>query len=264
MIRTLLLGLYLGLAVVLVLPWFILWTVLVRNPELMYRTAMKIVRFGNRLAGIRVRVEGLENIPPGACVFVSNHASNLDAITFIPAIPRRVAILVKQELSRIPIFSAGMRRADFVSVDRADREAAAATVDVAVRALKRGISFAIFAEGTRSPDGRMRPFKRGAINVAVAAGVPIVPVSIAGSQRLLKRGEWIVRPGEIVIRYSPAVDTSSYKRDQRSELLARIESLVASGLPVDQQPLARLENGGGPGGSSGGIPGGGPGGSPGL
>jgi 1-acyl-sn-glycerol-3-phosphate acyltransferase len=238
MIRTLLLGLFFGVAVVLVLPWFILWTVITGNPDRMYRLGMQAARLGNRIVGIRVRVEGLENIPAGTCIFISNHASNLDAITYIPAIPRRVAVLIKKELMRIPILSIGMRRADYISVARADREAAAA-IDVAVQTLKRGVSIAVFAEGTRSPDGRLRPFKRGALNMAIEAGVPIVPVSIAGTQRLQKKGSWVVRPGEAIIRFGPAVETSFYTKKQRGELLARVESLVAGGLPPEQQPLPR-------------------------
>jgi 1-acyl-sn-glycerol-3-phosphate acyltransferase len=198
---------------------------------------MKAVRAGNRVFGIHVHVEGLENIPPGACMFVSNHVSNVDAIAFIPSIPRRVAILIKQELLRIPILAAGMRLAEFVPVDRSDREGAAASVELAVKRLKEGVSFAIFAEGTRSADGRLRPFKRGGFTIAIDAGTPIVPVSIAGTQRLLPKGAWKVRSGDVVVRYGPAVDSSSYSIDRRGELLARVQSLVAAGLPPEQQPL---------------------------
>jgi 1-acyl-sn-glycerol-3-phosphate acyltransferase len=239
MIRTLLLGLFLSLAIVLALPWLILWSVIVGNPELMYSLAMKVVRLGIRIAGIRVCLEGLENIPPGSCVFISNHVSNVDALAFIPAIPRRVAILIKQELFRIPILSAGMRRAQFIPVDRSDREAAAASIDAAVRTLKDGLSFAIFAEGTRSADGHLQPFKRGAFTVAIEAGAPIVPVSIAGTLALMKKGEWIIRPGEVVVRYGPAVDSSAYTMARRAELLARVQALVAAGLPPEQQPVDR-------------------------
>jgi 1-acyl-sn-glycerol-3-phosphate acyltransferase len=239
MIRTLLVGFFFALAIVLVLPWLILWSVIIGNPDLMYELSMKVVRVGNRIAGIRVRVEGLENIPPGACIFIANHVSNADALTFIPAIPRRVAILIKQELFRIPILSIGMRRAQFIPVDRSDREAAAASVDVAVRTLKDGLSFAIFAEGTRSADGHLRPFKRGAFTVAIQAGAPIVPVSISGTLALMKKGDWILRPGEAVVRFGSAVDSSSYAMARRAELLARVQELVAAGLPPEQQPLPR-------------------------
>lgn len=237
MIRTVLLGLYFGFCIVLVLPWLILWSVISGKPDLMYWLAMKAVRAGNRLCGIRVHVEGLDNIPRGACVFVANHVSNLDPLAFIPSIPRRVSILIKRELMKIPILAVGMRAAQFVPVDRSDREAAAASVDLAVKLLKEGLSFAIFAEGTRSPDGRLRPFKRGGFTMAIEAGAPIVPVSIAGTQRLLPKGAWKVRPGDVFVRYGTAVDTSSCTMDRRGELLARVQSLVAAGLPPEQQPL---------------------------
>ncbi|HXO45135.1 MAG TPA: lysophospholipid acyltransferase family protein [Candidatus Cybelea sp.] len=237
MIRTLLLGLFFALAIVLALPWLILWSVIVANADLMYELAMKVVRAGNRIAGIRVRVEGLENVPPGPCVFISNHVSNADALVLIPAIPRRVAILIKQELFRIPILSIGMRRAQFIPVDRSDREAAAATIDVAVGTLRQGLSFAIFAEGTRSADGHMRPFKRGGFSVAIRAGVPIVPVAISGTLGMLKKGESIISPGEAVVRFCPAVDASSYTMPRRGELITRVQALVAAGLPPDQQPV---------------------------
>jgi 1-acyl-sn-glycerol-3-phosphate acyltransferase len=238
MIRTLLLGLFFALAIILALPWLILWSVIIGNADLMYGLAMRVVRLGNRIVGICVRVEGLENIPPGACIFISNHVSNADALALIPAIPRRVAVLIKQELFRVPILSAGMRRAQFIPVDRSDREAAATSIDVAVRTLRQGLSFAIFAEGTRSADGHMRPFKRGAFTVAIRAGAPIVPVAISGTLGLLKKGGWIISPGEAVVRYGPAVDASSYTMARRGELLARVQALVAAGLPPEQQLVA--------------------------
>jgi 1-acyl-sn-glycerol-3-phosphate acyltransferase len=237
MIRTLLLGSFFALCIVLVLPWLILWTLLTGKPDLMYEMAMKAVRAGNRIVGIRVHVEGVENIPPGACVFVANHVSNADPLACIPSIPRRVAILIKKELMSIPILSAGMRRAQFVPVDRSDRESTAGSIDIAVRYLKEGISFAIFAEGTRSADGRLRAFKRGGFSIAIEAGAPIVPISIAGTQHVLPKGNWKLRAGDVTVRFGPAVDSAAYTLDRRAELQARVHALVAAGLPPDQRPL---------------------------
>lgn len=237
MIRTILVGTSLALAVILVLPWLVLWSVISGKPDLMYGLAMKVVRFETRLLGVRVRVEGLENVPRGACVFVANHASNIDPMALIPAIPQRVGILAKQELFRIPIFATAMRVAQFVPVDRSDKESTAAAVSLAVQSLKKGLSFVIFSEGTRSPDGRMRPFKRGAFTLAIEAGVPVVPVSIVGTHCVLGKGESIVRPGDVTIRFGLPVDASAYTIEQRAELLTRVEAAVAAGLPPDQQPL---------------------------
>jgi len=244
MIRTIAVVLFLALALLLVMPFFILWSLLTGTPDLMYEVAMKTVRASLRIAKIRVRVEGLETIPPGVCIFAANHTSNVDPLAFIPAIPRRVSILVKSELFRIPILTTAMRMAKFVPVDREDKEAAAASVEVAVHTLKEGLSLAVYPEGTRSSDGRLKPFKKGTFVMAIEAGVPIVPVSISGAQHLMRKGEWTIRPGEIVVRFGSAVEASEYTMERRMELLNRVEELVAAGLPDDQQPLSAPDSAG--------------------
>jgi 1-acyl-sn-glycerol-3-phosphate acyltransferase len=237
MIRTIALVIYFALALGLVLPWYILWSWISGDPSLMYFTAMRAVRLGTRIAGIRVRVEGLERIPPGVCIFAANHISNVDPLAFLPAIPRRVAILVKQELFRIPVLSAAMRGAKFVPVDRTDPDAAAASVDRAIESLKTGLSFAIYPEGTRSRDGRLQPFKRGAFVMAIQAGAPIVPVSISGAQHLMRKGDWTVHPGEVLVHFGASIDASGYTMQRRGHLLARVAAAIAENLPDDQKPL---------------------------
>jgi 1-acyl-sn-glycerol-3-phosphate acyltransferase len=237
MIRTIIAVLYFALALLLVMPWLILWTLLTGNADFMYHASVAAVRLGVRIVGIRVHVEGAEDIPPGVCILAANHISNVDPLAFVPAIPRRVSLLAKKEVFRIPVLATAFRLAKMIPVDREDREAAVASVDLAVRYLKEGLSFVIYPEGTRSPDGRLRPFKKGAFAMAIRAGVPIVPVSIVGAQKLMRKGNWILRPGEVVIRFHPPVDSSQYPMERRGELRARVEAIVASGLPEDQQPL---------------------------
>jgi 1-acyl-sn-glycerol-3-phosphate acyltransferase len=239
MIRSFFVLLYCAIALVCVLPWLILWTFITKSPDVLYWTAMKAIRVLLRVIGIRVRTEGVENIPPRVCIFAANHISAIDPMTFIPVIPRRVALLVKKELFRIPFLAGGMRAAEFVPVDRRDRESAAASVDVAIARLKSGLSFAVYPEGTRSPDGRLRPFKKGTFVMAIAAGVPIVPVSIAGAQRLMPKGGWRIHGGDVTIRFGPPVDASGYSPERRGELLARVHSLVVAGLPEEQRPGPR-------------------------
>jgi 1-acyl-sn-glycerol-3-phosphate acyltransferase len=237
MIRTVIAVLFYALGILLVMPWLILWSLLTGSADFMYQMAMKAVRAGLRIAGVRVRVEGLENIPVGVCIFAANHVSNMDPLAFVPAIPRRVSLLAKKEVFRIPILSKAMRLAKLIPVDRADREAAASSVERAVECLKQGLSFAVYPEGTRSRDGRLLPFKKGTFVMAIEAGVPVVPVSIAGAQRLMRKGDWKVQPGEVTVRFGPPVDASDYKMERRAELLARVEALVAAGLPEEQRPL---------------------------
>lgn len=238
MIRTLLVYAFLGSALVLVLPWFVLWSILTGNSEAMYRLSMRALAISMKIAGIRVEANGVENIPTGVCVFAANHASNLDPMVFFPAIPRRISVLIKKELLSIPILSQGMRAAKFVAVDRGDREAAAASVDQAVRYLHEGLSFAVFPEGTRSPDGRLRPFKKGAVLMGIYAGVPIVPVAITGTQNLMRKGSRKINPGKVTVHFGVPVDASQFSIDRRNELLAQLEADVIAALPSDQRPLA--------------------------
>ena len=84
---------------------------------------------------------------------------------------------------------------------------------------------------------RLRPFKKGAFVMAIHAGVPVVPVSISGAQHLMRKGDRAIHPGEVVVRFGPPVDASQYTMDHRADLLARVESIVAAGLPPDQQPI---------------------------
>jgi 1-acyl-sn-glycerol-3-phosphate acyltransferase len=237
MIRTIFIALYLSSAILLIMPWLIIWSWITGSADLMYRYAMSAVRLADRMAGIRVRAEGLENIPSGVCIFVSNHVSNVDPLALVPAIPRRIALLAKKEVFRIPILSIAMRQAGLVPVDREDREAAAESVDIGVKRLKEGLSFVVFAEGTRSVDGRLRPFKRGTFVMAIRAGVPIVPVSLIGTQNLMRKGHWSLYPGQVVVRFGPPIDSSEYSMEQRGELLALVEAAVAEGLPPEQRPL---------------------------
>ena len=234
-VRTLVAGLLTCVAVLIGLPFLIVWTWIAGNPDFMYRVSMKFCRFAIRVAGIRVRADGIENIPSGACIFAANHCSNLDGVILLPAIPRRIALFAKRELFRLPVLGLGMRLAGFVAVDRAGKRAAAG-VATAVETLQAGLSVFIFPEGTRSLDGRLQPFKKGAFAMAIEAGAPVVPVAVAGTHRLLPRGQWIVRPGEVVVHFAAAVDSSAYGTKERIELLARVESLVAAALPPDQQP----------------------------
>jgi 1-acyl-sn-glycerol-3-phosphate acyltransferase len=237
MIRTILAYAFLAALLVLILPWFILWSLLRRNASAMYRFSMLALSITMKIAAIKINVEGVENIPASVCVFAANHASNLDPLVFFPAIPRRISVLIKKELMKIPILSAAMQLAHFVPVDRGDREAAAASLDLCVRYLREGLSFAIFPEGTRSPDGRLGPFKKGAALMSIQADVPIVPVAIAGTQNLMRKGSSRIHPGKVTVHFGEPISPAGLSIDRRNELLAQLERAVAKNLPQDQQPV---------------------------
>jgi len=237
MIRTIIAVAYFTLAVYLVLPFYILYTAISGKPDPMYQMAMKAVRLGLRLAGIRVHVEGAENIPARTCIFASNHVSNVDPPALVPYIPRRVAILAKKEVYRIPVLATALHQVRILPVDRGNKDESSAAVDTAIEYLRDGTSFLVFAEGTRSRDGHLKPFKNGTFVMAIESGAMVVPVSLVGSQNLMRKGEWFVRPGDMTVRFGPAVDASEYNYEQRDALRKRVFALVAAGLPEEQRPL---------------------------
>jgi 1-acyl-sn-glycerol-3-phosphate acyltransferase len=236
MIRTLVFVTYLFFLILLGGPLLVLYGLIAGADDTYYRVGVSAVLFIVRGVGIRTRVEGLENIPAGTCLFAANHASNIDPPVLVGAIPRRIAILAKKSLFAIPIMGKAFRMAHFVPVDRASAESAMASLDLAAGYMKQGTSYLIYPEGTRSPDGRLLPFKRGAFMLAIKAGVPVVPIACVGAQRILPKKSLSIRPGEIVVRFCPPIDATGYTPARRGELAERVYAEIASALPPDQKP----------------------------
>jgi 1-acyl-sn-glycerol-3-phosphate acyltransferase len=236
MFRTLFVAVFLTIYALLLGPPLLLYSLCVGNARLLYRLGVGGMMFAVRAVGVRIRTEGLEHIPEGACLFVANHTSSADAPAVVGSIPRQVAILAKKSLFQIPIVGQAFRLAQFVAVDRENRESAISSIEKASEALRRGKSFLIYPEGTRSPDGRLQGFKKGAFVMAIKGGVPIVPVACAGAHRIMEKRSLIVHAGKIVVRFRPAIDASAYTFEQRNQLSARVRASLAEGLPPDQQP----------------------------
>jgi 1-acyl-sn-glycerol-3-phosphate acyltransferase len=218
-------------------PPLLLQRILTGSLGFLYRGCIWGAAMSLRIAGVRLRVEGIENVPRATCLFIANHVSNLDPPAVVCALPCNAALIAKTTVFRIPILGTALRLGKFIPVDRSNREAALAAVEEAKRNLREGMSYLVFAEGTRSPDGRMRKFKKGTFALAIETGVPVVPVSVIGTQRLMPRGALLVRSGEVRILIHPPVDPAGYSLSERDLLMERVQAVVASGLPEDQLPL---------------------------
>ncbi|HEV7968396.1 MAG TPA: lysophospholipid acyltransferase family protein [Candidatus Acidoferrales bacterium] len=236
MIRTVFVAIAMALCTLVLGPPLILLTLVTKSATLMYWTGVKMVVYVTRIAGEKVTVEGRENIPPGVCLFAANHTSNADAPAIVGAIPRRIAILGRKSLFDIPVVGTAFRLAKFVPVDRENRDAALASVKQAVEYIREGFSFLVYPEGTRSPDGRLRRFKKGSFAIAIEAGIPVVPVACSGAHRIMKKNSLIVRPGKVTVRFGKPIDASAYTVEQRDELAQRVHDAVAAELPEDQKP----------------------------
>ena len=237
MLRTIFIAIFLTLYIVVAGIPLLIYTVISKNPDALYWAGIRGVMFFVRAVGVRVRVAGAERIPPGTCLFVANHTSTADAPAVVGAIPRRIAILLKKSLFGYPIAGQAFRLAHFIPVDRSDHESAIASLEKAIEALRDGQSFLIYPEGTRSPDGRLQEFKKGAVVMAIKAGVPIVPVACSGAQRVMEKRSLEIHPGEILVEFLAPIDASQFTFEEREKLNVIVHDALAAGLPPEQRPV---------------------------
>jgi 1-acyl-sn-glycerol-3-phosphate acyltransferase len=237
MLRTLFVAVFLSTYILIVGPPLLVWTFVTRNPDAIYWAGVNGVMFFVRLVGVRVRVTGTERIPPETCLFAANHTSSADAPAVVGAIPRRIAILLKKSLFAYPIVGWAFLSARFIPVDRLERDSALESLDKAIDSLKAGQSFLIYPEGTRSPDGRLQDFKKGAVVMAIKSGVPIVPVACSGAHRVMEKRSLKIHPGEILVEFLEPIYPAGYDYEHRDDLNQRVHDALAAGLPPDQRPV---------------------------
>ncbi len=214
----------------------IAWTALTGSFRRMYRWGTAVLRLGVRAGGIRVRVVGLERVPPGeACIFLSNHVSNLDPPILLPALPGMSSVFLKRSLMKIPLLGTAMRMGKFVPVSRGgSREEAAQSVAVAADALRSGLNIFIFPEGTRSLDGKLLPFKKGAFFLAAETGAPMVPIVIRGTAAMMQKGSLKVHPkaanarGEVVVEFLEVLRPEAFAT--REALMAAVRERMEAAL----------------------------------
>jgi len=210
------------------------WTFISGKVDLLYRMAVGIALFGVRLVGVKVEVVGLDKLDwRRTYIFMCNHASNLDPPIVIPVMPRRTSVLVKKELFRVPILGPAMRKASLVQVDRRNRESAIASLRLAAEVLRSGVNMTIWPEGTRSPDGRLLPFKKGPFHLAKESGVPIVPITLVGTHEIWPRGEFAIHPGTATVIFHEPLNPAAYPSQE--DLMKAVRDRMAGGLPEKYQ-----------------------------
>jgi 1-acyl-sn-glycerol-3-phosphate acyltransferase len=210
---------------------FIPWCWLTGNVVPLYKATRFMLWSSCRLAGVRMRAQGLENVPSNrACIFMSNHVSNLDPPALIALIPGRTSAFMKRSLMNLPILGTGFQQGEFIAVDRSGSRAdAQRSVAEGQRVLARGVHITTFVEGTRSPDGRMLPFKKGPFFLAMASGASCVPVSIHGTEAMMRKGSLRIRPGIAHVTFHPPIDPAGFAT--REELMRAVRISIASALP---------------------------------
>ena len=232
MFRTILMLLFWAAALPFAAIFGFPWTYLTKDISFLYNTCMWVAWTGVRIAGVKVRTIGLEKIDPARTyIFMSNHISNLDPPITLPLIPRRTSVMVKKELFKVPILGRIMLIGSLVPVDRRNRDAGITAVRDAVKAIGQGLNMTIYVEGKRSFDGKLLPFKRGPFYLAQECKVPVVPITISGTEAVMPKARFAIRPGMVTVQFHDPIEPSDF--GERDCLIAKVRAAINSGLPAE-------------------------------
>lgn len=192
-----------------------------------------------RIAGVTPVVHHGERIKQShPAIYVANHASTLDAFLSIWLCPVGGCGVMKKEVTRIPFFGQLYLLSGHLWLDRGNKESAIAALEGIANVVKKHkLSIWIMPEGTRSKDGRLRPLKLGFVHLAIATGLPIVPIVLHGVHKNWVKGTWFVKPTTVDIEVLEAIDTSKWRAETAREHAAEVFSALASRLREDQKPL---------------------------
>lgn len=188
--------------------------------------------------GVRTVAKGLEKLPHEHFVLVVNHQSHFDSLVLLKHVRRHIRFIAKRELGNIPFFGAAMRRAGNVFVDRSGSGRDRQTMHEAVQAVRERVDIVFFAEGTRSPDGVLKPFKKGAAMLALEAQVPLVPAAVAGTFEILPKQRWAIRPSPAALVIGDPIPTKGLTMDAGETLTEQAHAAVAALLAEGQALVA--------------------------
>ncbi len=179
------------------------------------------------VSGIRARVKGLKNINPSEpYIYMANHQSNFDIPVLLAYLPVQFRWLAKAELFKIPLFGLAMKRVGYIPIDRSDFRSAIKSLKKAAETIRKGTSVVIFPEGTRSMNGQIRSFKKGGFIMAIDSKVPIVPVIVHGTRKIMPKTTLRIQPNNVLIDIKKPIRTADFTRKEKDQLMSHVRNLI--------------------------------------
>ncbi len=192
-----------------------------------------------KVSGVETQCRGLENLPTENFVLCLNHQSNFDVLVLLRHVRRHIRFVAKRQLRKVPVLGYAMERAGNVFVDRSGGDADKEALREAAKAVRERVCVAFFAEGTRSEDGVLKPFKKGAAVMAIEAQVPLVPAAVAGTGEILPKGTVAIRPRPAALVIGKPLETKGLTMDARERLTIDAHDRVAELLAEGNGLIAR-------------------------
>lgn len=179
-----------------------------------------------KLAGTKIEITGLENVPDGPAVFVGNHQGNFDIPILLGFLPRPYAVLSKKEVASLPFIKSWMLLFGCVFVDRKDPRQSVAAINEAADIVRAGRGMIIFPEGTRSRGETVGEFKSGAFKIAAKTLVPVVPIAMNGSYKIMEQNGFWIKPATVTIKILPPIITKDMSREQLREIEGNVRDII--------------------------------------
>lgn len=183
-----------------------------------------------KIIGVKVNINGIENLPEGNCIFVSNHQGNADFLVFMAKLNKQLGFLAKKEILKIPIIRTWMRDMHCVFIDRENIRESLKAINQGVENLNNGYSMLIFPEGTRSKGHELGEFKKGSLKMALKAKVPLVPIVIDNSFKVFEEGKGKLKSATINLSILEPVNLEELSKDEKAELAETVRKKIEAEL----------------------------------
>ena len=186
---------------------------------------------------VRTEIKNKDKILKGTSyIIISNHQSHYDIIALVTRLGIQFRWIIKKEILKIPIFGYALNASRNIFIDRSNTTSAIESINKGFDRLPKGVSVMVFAEGTRSPDGKIHEFKKGGFIAAVQRKIPILPVTVNGSRRVMRKGSFTLKPGKIQIIIGDPTDASSYTIDTVQELIDKTRQTIMANFDPEHVP----------------------------